>query len=320
MENTNPEGSVKTVRDAASAFLGMMEPTEPEGQPEAPVVEQSAEQYDSEDVQEYEIEEAEQGEEIQEEPQQTPRYRVKVDNEELEVDVDELIKAYSRTSDYTKKTQALAEQRKAIEAEKAKIEEAASVRDTYLQRLQVIEQMLSQQPEEDLAALKDNDPVGYAIKVAEKMEREKQLSAVKAEREAVQAKQVAEHQERMKAHIAQEAERLKAAIPDLADDVKGEVIRKEIREYAKANGWTEQELSQVYDHRAVVALYRAMQYEKLQKSKPAAVKRVAEAPKTLRPGQSVQASPDQDAVKKLKGQLKKSGKQRDAAKLFERFL
>ena len=320
MEDTNPQGSVKTVRDAANTFLGMMEPTEPEGQPEAPVVEQSAEQYDSEDVQEYDTEDAEHGEEVQEEPQQTPKYRVRVDNDEVEVDVDELIKGYSRTSDYTRKTQALAEQRKAIEAEKTKIEEAAKLRDTYFQRLQMIEEMLSQQPEEDLAALKDNDPVGYAIKVAEKMEREKQLSAVKAEREAVQAKQAAEHQERMKAHISQEAERLKAIIPDLADDVKGEIIRKEIREYAKANGWTDQELSQVYDHRAVIALYRAMQYEKLQKSKPAAVKRVAEAPKTLRPGQAQQASPDQDAVKKLKGQLRKSGKQRDAAKLFERFL
>lgn len=312
MEETNPQGSQTDVNGAAAKIFGMLDP-QPEGQAEV----EAAEVEEVEAQAEEEAEAVEQEEEVQE----TPRYRVKVDNEELEVDLDELIKGYSRTSDYTKKTQTLAEQRKQVEAERAKIEEAAKLRETYAQRLQVIEQMLSQQPEEDLSALKDSDPVGYAIKVAEKMEREKQLSAVRAEREAVQAKQIAEHQERLKAHLAQEGERLKAAIPDLADEVKGEIIRKEIRDYAKSNGWTDQELSQVYDHRAVIALYRAMQFEKLQKSKPAVQKKVNEAPKALRPGVAGQRiDKDSEQAKKLAKQLKQTGRTRDAAKIFERFL
>jgi len=312
MEETNPQGSQTDVNGAAAKIFGMLDP-QPEGQAEV----EASEVEEVEAQAEEEAEAVEQEEEVQE----TPRYRVKVDNEELEVDLDELIKGYSRTSDYTKKTQTLAEQRKQVEAERAKIEEAAKLRETYAQRLQVIEQMLSQQPEEDLSALKDSDPVGYAIKVAEKMEREKQLSAVRAEREAVQAKQMAEHQERLKAHLAQEGERLKAAIPDLADEVKGEIIRKEIRDYAKSNGWTDQELSQVYDHRAVIALYRAMQFEKLQKSKPAVQKKVNEAPKALRPGVAGQRiDKDSEQAKKLAKQLKQTGRTRDAAKIFERFL
>ena len=309
MEETNPQGS-QTVNDAASRIFGMLEPEQPEGQ---------AEELAAEEPQEEAAEEV--SEEPQEEVQETPRYRVKVDNEELEVDLDELIKGYSRTSDYTKKTQTLAEQRKQVEAERTKIEEAAKLRDTYAQRLQVIEQMLSTQPEEDLTALKDSDPVGYAIKVAEKMEREKQLAAVKAERESVQARQVAEQQENLKRHLAQEAERLRAAIPDMADDVKGEVIRKEIRDYAKSVGWSDEELSQVYDHRAVLTLYRAMQFEKLMKGKPAAQKKVADAPKALKPGVGNQkVDRDSEAEKKLHKQLKQTGRTRDAAKLFERFL
>jgi len=312
MEETNPQGSQTDVNGAAAKIFGMLDP-QPEGQAEVEATEVEEVEAQAEE----EAEAVEQEEEVQE----TPRYRVKVDNEELEVDLDELIKGYSRTSDYTKKTQTLAEQRKQVEAERAKIEEAAKLRETYAQRLQVIEQMLSQQPEEDLSALKDSDPVGYAIKVAEKMEREKQLSAVRAEREAVQAKQMAEHQERLKAHLSQEGERLKAAIPDLADEVKGEIIRKEIRDYAKSNGWTDQELSQVYDHRAVIALYRAMQFEKLQKSKPAVQKKVNEAPKALRPGVAGQRiDKDSEQAKKLAKQLKQTGRTRDAAKIFERFL
>lgn len=310
MEETNPQGSQTDVNGAAAKIFGMLDP-QPEGQAEVEAAPEEVEAQAEEAVEEVQ----------EEEVQETPRYRVKVDNEELEVDLDELIKGYSRTSDYTKKTQSLAEQRKQVEAERTKIEEAAKLRDTYSQRLQVIEQMLSAQPEEDLTALKDSDPVGYAIKVAEKMEREKQLSAVRAEREAVQAKQAAEQQERLKAHLSQEAERLKAAIPDLADEVKGEVIRKEIRDYAKSNGWTDQELSQVYDHRAVIALYRAMQFEKLQKAKPAVQKKVAEAPKSLKPGVGSQRiDKDSEMAKKLSKQLKQTGRTRDAAAIFERFL
>ena len=315
MEDTNPQGSAKTVDDAAAQIFGMLEPEQPEGQAEAQA-EEVTEEYEAQ----AEESEDEQGEEVQEEVQEPQRFRVKVDNEELEVDLDELIKGYSRTSDYTKKTQNLAEQRKAVESERTKIDEAAKLRDTYAQRLQVIEQMLTQ-PTEDLTALKDNDPVGYAIRVAENMEREKQLQAVRAERESVQAKQVAENQERLKSHIAQEAERLRSAIPDFSDEVKGEVIRKEIRDYAKAVGWSDQELSQVYDHRAVLTLYRAMQFDKLQKSKPAVQKRVAEAPKSLAPGVGSQRlDKDGEMVKKLTKQLKQTGRPRDAAKLFERFL
>jgi hypothetical protein len=315
MEDTNPQGSAKTVDDAAAQIFGMLEPEQPEGQAEAQA-EEVTEEYEAQ----AEESEDELSEEVQEEVQEPQRFRVKVDNEELEVDLDELIKGYSRTSDYTKKTQNLAEQRKAVESERTKIDEAAKLRDTYAQRLQVIEQMLTQ-PTEDLTALKDNDPVGYAIKVAENMEREKQLQAVRAERESVQARQVAENQERLKSHIAQEAERLRSAIPDFSDEVKGEVIRKEIRDYAKSVGWSDQELSQVYDHRAVLTLYRAMQFDKLQKSKPAVQKRVAEAPKSLTPGVgSPRLDKDGEMVKKLTKQLKQTGRPRDAAKLFERFL
>jgi hypothetical protein len=310
MEDTNPQGSVKTVSDAAEAFLGMLEPQEPEGQPE----EQAAESEESFETEEY----AEQ-EESQEEQEQ-PSYRVKVDNEEVEVTLDELLKGYSRTSDYTKKTQTLAEQRKAVEAERTKIEEAAKLRDQYAQRLGIIEQMLTSQPEENLAELKETDPIGYAVKVAERAERDKQLAAVRAERQQLAQRQQAEQQERLQMHLTQEQERLKAAIPELADQVKGEVIRKEIRDFAKSIGFSDQELTQVYDHRAVMTLYKAMQYDKLQKSRPEATKKVTQAPRMMRPGTSTPEARETQESKKMREQLKRSGSKNDAARIFERLL
>ena len=150
-ENTNPQGSV-TVNQAANAFLSLMDSPTEEAQAQPQVeeneqVEMEAEQSEEAEAssEDYTDESAEETEYQEEESQETPTYKVKVDNEEVEVTLDELLQGYSRTKDYTKKTQALAETRKAIEAEKSKIEEAKQLRDTYAQRLEVMEQVLTRQ-------------------------------------------------------------------------------------------------------------------------------------------------------------------------------
>lgn len=325
-ENTNPNGSV-SVNEAASAFLSLMDsPTEEaEAQPEVETQEQESEEVEysaedgSEDYTDENAEETEAEEEVTQEPQ---KFKVKVDNEEIEVTLEELQQGYSRTKDYTKKTQALAETRKAVEAEKARIEEAKQLRDTYAQRLQVIEQMLNQNPDnENLAELKESDPIGYAIKVAERAEREKQLQAVQAEKQRIAQQQQAEQQEYLKKHLASEAEKLKEWIPEFRDEVKADLARKEIRSYAKSIGFSDQELANVYDARAVQTLYKAMQYEKLMKGKSVATKKVTEAPKTLKAGAAQpQGTSEQEAIKKQFQKLRQTGKKQDAAKLFEKFI
>ncbi len=181
-ENTNPQGSVdNSVSGAANAFMSFLEPQaeEAQAQPEPSEAEYSAES-EEQDVS------AEEAESQEEEVEELPKYRVKVSGEEVEVSLDELLNGYSRTADYQKKTQSLAEQRKAVEADRIKIDEAAKTRETYAQRLQVIEQLLQQQDQsQDLASLKAEDPIAYAVAMGEKMERDKQLQAVQMERQRV---------------------------------------------------------------------------------------------------------------------------------------
>ena len=321
-ENTNPQGSVDTaVRGAANAFMSFLEPQaeEAQAQPEAseqPITELVGDpEFEEQDVS------AEEAVEQEEEVEELPRYRVKVSGEEVEVTLDELLNGYSRTADYQKKTQSLAEQRKAVEAERVKIEEAAKTRETYAQRLQVIEQLLQQQNQgEDLSSLKAEDPIAYAVAMAEKVEREKQLAAVQAERQRVQQEQMTYQQAQLQKHIQGEQAKLIEAIPEFKDDVKAEIVRRDIRNYAKSIGFTDQELSQVYDSRAVLALYKAAQYDKLMANKGAATKKVANAPKTIRPGTSNPQSSENEAVKKERARLRQSGNKKDAARLFERFL
>jgi hypothetical protein len=310
--DTNPNGSAKTVGQAADAFSGLMGGEEAQAQPEPQeVIEEVIEQSEEDYSDEYE--------EPEEEP--APTYRVKVGKEEVDVPLDELLKGYSRTADYTKKTQEVAEARKMVESDRQRIDEASRLRDQYAERLGVIEQMLSQTDKaEDLSALKENDPIGYAVRVAEQSEREKQLAAVRAERQKLAQSQQAEQGERLKAHLATEAAKLREAIPDLSDEIKGEVVKRDIRDFAKSIGFSDQELTQVYDSRAVLTLYKAMQYDKLVKGKTDATKKVSQAPRMLRPGTSTPEARETETMKKMQQQLKKSGKKGDAARLFERFI
>lgn len=307
-----------TVEGAANAFLGLMGGDEgSDGQPE-PQLEANESEAESEES--YEESEVEQDEEVeeQEEPQ---KFRVKAAGEEREVTLDELIKSYQLGTDYTKKSQAVAEERKAVEADRQAIQEAKALRDQYAQRLEIMEQMLRPQDEtENLAYLKETDPIGYSVKVAEMVERDKQLNAVRAERERIAQQQEQERQQNLQRMVAEESQKLVAAVPEFADPTKGEALRKDIRSFGKSLGFSDQELASVYDSRAVLTLYKAMQYDKLMASKPEVTKKVAQAPKVMKPGVAQSRDTGSEELKKLKARAKQSGRVADAASVFERFI
>ncbi len=306
MENTNPSGSESlNVNEAASAFESLMGDSEEAEQGQA---EEQTEELQASDEVEYSEE--------SEEPK--PRYKVKASGEEVEVELDELIKGYQQGADYTKKSQALAEQRKALEAERQHLEYVKQERQAYAQKLQALDSFLSQQNQGvNLDVLKETDPIGYAVAVAEQSQREKQLAVVRQEQQRLAQQQQSEHHASLQNHLRQESEKLTSLIPELATP-QGDAVRKQIRDYAKSVGWTDQELSQLYDSRAVLTLYNGMKYAQLQKSKPEVNKKLQAAPKMMRSGTSApptKSSSDKQAMQRLR----ETGKVSDAAKAFERF-
>ena len=314
-QNTTPQGSGElTVEGAANAFLSMMD-REDGSEKEQPESASEANESDAESDYESEVEQEDDGEE-----QEQPTYLVKAAGEEREVTLDELIKSYQLGTDYTKKSQAVAEERKAVESERQAVQEAKQLRDTYAQRLEMIEQMLQPQQEENLEYLKETDPIGYSVKVAEMVQKEKQLAAVQAERSRIHQQQEQDRQMQMQSVVAEEMQKLSSAIPEFTDPAKGEAIRNDIRAFGKQLGFSDNELAAVYDSRAVLTLYKAMQYDKLVASKPAITKKVNEAPKAIKPGVSKPRDSNAEETRKLKARAKSSGSIRDAASVFERFI
>ena len=335
MTSDTTESGNLTVTDAASAIEGMLSAPEDSTQEQPEVVEEQTEEVaeveEAEDqadyeeaveatedeVEEYVDSEVEEPEVVEEE--QT--FTIKAAGEEKEVTLDELKKSYQLGSDYTKKTQEVAEQRKVIEQEAKAIIEARKVRDDYSQKLQAIEQFLTgtNDSPEDLAAMKENDPIGYAVKVAEMTEKKEQLQAVQAEKNRLAQEQQADNQAQMQKFVQQEQIKLAESLPEFSDKAKGEQVRNDIRSYGKKVGFTDEELSQVYDSRHVLVLHKAAQYDKLMAGKAGVKKKVAKAPKTVKSGAKVKQNVTDIQKKQLK-KLQQTGSARDAAAIFENFI
>jgi len=302
MDSSNPNGTSLTVGQAANTFLGMMDGEEP----------QQEQAQDQTEDQELVASESEESEEEQ-------RFVVKAAGEEREVTLQELIEGYQKGTDYHKKTNQLAEQRKAVEAEKSAIEQAKQARDAYSQRLQAMDNFLNQQMRgEDIESLKDVDPIAYAVKVAERTQQEKQIQQIRAEQQRIAREQHAEREAQMERHLVEEAKRVAEAIPDYGHPEKGEKVRSELRSFAKSIGYSENELANATDSRAVLTLWMASQFQKLQKS--GVNKRVVEAPKSLKSGNATGKTIATEQAKADFARLKKTGSRQDAAKVFERFL
>ena len=265
-------------------------------------------------------EEEDEVEEFEDEPE-VKTYKVKAAGEEVEVTEDDLIKSYQMEADYTKKSQKLSEDRKVVEANIAKIQESIAVRNEYAQKLEQVSQVLNDEfdSSEDLEQLRENDPVSFAVKIAERTENQKKLNVINQERQKVMQEQQLAQQQHMQQTVANESKKLVELMPEFSDKVKGEQIKKDIRSYGLTNGFTEQEMSAVYYSRHVLMLNKAMKYDQIMKSKAGTVKKVSKAPKTINKGKKVSNS--QAAIhQKQRARLKSSGSVEDAVSVFKNLI
>ena len=309
-----------TVSEAAERLFNSME-SEEQSEDQA---ETDNEELNDEGTEESESDESDnEQDDSEDEEQAEPTYKLKIAGEEKTLTQSELIKLAQEGGDYTKKTQQLAEQRQQLQAEAQAIQESKQLRDAYAQRLQMVEQILSNQANqsEDLESLKINDPIGYSVRVAELTQQREQLNAIQIEKQRIAEQQQAEYIQQMQNYVAMESQKLAEKLPDYVDPEKGESLRNNLKSYAKNElGFSDDELAQVRDSRHVLALYKAWQFDQLQKSKPAINKKVSEQPKTIKSGNSTSGNRADENAKRDLNKLKQTGSIRDAARLFERFL
>lgn len=219
------------------------------------------------------------GEEVEEEVQ---LYKVKIDGEEAEVTLEEALSGYQRERTFHKRMNEVSQKSKAIEAESA---ETKRLRDEYAKGLQQLEQAL-RVPEpnwEELRRTKTNEE--FASIHAEYQIQQNNLAKVQQQQQAIMSQQQAEVQAQYQNHLKTEFDTMLDKIPAWRDEKVREAERSKVISYAKSKmGYTDDEIAQASDHRAIVTLRKAMLYDELMGGKTQAKKKVKTAPKMVKAG------------------------------------
>jgi hypothetical protein len=315
------------LQQAEQAFQSMLTGETPDNQqqldeevPEEAEAEIEAEEPEIEA--EAESEEIEAEEDQQEEAEQEPDkyYRVKLDGEDYEVTLDEALAGYQRQQDYTKKTQAVAEEKKQLQAEQ---EAAQQDRLRYQQNLEhLVQQQQAQQPvEPDWDALYESDPLQWMKQKEDFRSQKERNLELQQQHFQMQQQQQQEQQQQMQEHLVQQQQTLVDAIPEWQDQKVMQQEKAQIRQYAVDTlGYSAEEISQVYDARAVQALRHGMIASGLQGKGKVKLKPAAPAIRSVTPGSAPEQPRKQTSVHKAKIRLAKSGKMSDAAEVFKQLL
>jgi hypothetical protein len=250
--------------------------------------------------------------------------RVKVDGEEVEVTLAELRNGYSRTSDYTRKAQALAEERKAFQSEAETIRQE---RAQYAELLPLLQQQIMQQvsSEPDWDSLYNEDPIEASrLERQWKKSREEQayrLQAIQAEQERLAQEQATYQMRQLQEFVEAERAKLPDVIPEWKNQETMVQEAKELRDWAVAQGLTQQEIEGLTQASHVALLRKAMLYDK-GRTKVAQAKAVKpKQGKVIRPGsRGTQVDGRSSDVKSASQRLARSGRISDAAALLDKLI
>lgn len=175
-----------------------------------------------------------------------------------------------------------------------------------------------------MAELRQTDPAEYAAAFAEHQERSRSVASMKQEL----ASEYAQYKEREKAELeakqAQYIQKAFAVLPQIIPEWADERVAKQeapmIRDYGTRTGFTEEDMSKIYDPRLLKVFRDAALHSKQEAAKPEQKKKVASiGKKVLKSGKSKsKVDRKHDAFKADRKKLRGSGDVRDAAALFEK--
>lgn len=221
--------------------------------------------------------------------------------------------ALLRQSDYTQKTQEVAEQRKAVEQLTQVVEQRQRVMLQTFDKaveLREIKNRLSQYEQIDWQSLAATDPTqATQLHIAyQQLQREAQNKNGELQQVSNQLQQLTETQRQQK--LADGTQYLKTHIPDFSEKTAADIASVATKHY----GITPAELKAISednpDARFVHVLHDAMKWRALQAAKPQAMQKVTQAPKVIKPAAT---PPKQRTNLAALDRLKKGGRVEDLA-------
>lgn len=245
---------------------------------------------------------------------------VKVQGDQSEVNLSDLIKGYQLQSDYTRKNEAFLNQKKEWEANQAK---AQAELNAELQKAGHAFKIAQDQLTHEFHAinwdqLQKDDPQDYLIKRQQFGERQAQIDTAINEAtqnaQAVMQQQQQQREAKRSEYLQKENDLLLQAIPEWKEaEARAKGVEK-VAVYLTNNGFSTEEVATIGDHRIVLMAHKAMNNDRMAKDTDVALKKVKKAPKLVKP--NARQSPDQGRktrINKLKTKAFQTGRAEDIA-------
>ena len=242
--------------------------------------------------------------------------------ENIEVEADEVKNLILRQKDYTQKTQSLAETRKQLDAERNSIRAIQQIGSELQQEYEALRKTEELEVDQEYwDRLKTDNPMQYMIEKQDLQERNLERGKSQAKLNSLHQQMQNQQQLEFNQRLAEEQLKLAEAIPEWQDQQRAQEERTQLRAYGLSMGFSEKELSEVYDSRAVRVLRSAMKWEDLQSKKGSLKRKALQVPASA--GATLaQANPRRKHTEltKAKQRLAKSGKRTDATAAFQLML
>jgi hypothetical protein len=247
---------------------------------------------------------------------------VKIDGQEKQVPLSDVIKSFQLEGHVNNKSIELSEARRNFEAEQQAARELVKQQIAQNQQLgNLAQQQLNWEYNQvDWNSLRVTNPAEFAAKMAEFQQRNNQIQGYMQQ---LTQQQQLEEQQRAKeseALVSQERQRMLDAVPAWNDPSTFAKDREQMVRVGRELGFTDAELGKITDHRQMRILHMAAQYQALQANKPAALKKVREAPAMAKPGTRTNTDPSQVKRQQVIERFNKNPRDQDAAAaMFELF-
>jgi hypothetical protein len=250
--------------------------------------------------------------------------KTKIDGKEGKQRLRDLIKSHQLEGHLNQKLMTHAEEVKAFQTEKQNFLQTSQHKLHQLEAGVKIAQKLL---EGEFAGvnwqeLQNTDPLQFAQQYTAFQQRQAQINHVAnllgQERQQAQQAELQQQQ----SYLAEQMRLMETKIPEWNDQSRREKELAEIIPIAKdVYGISEEEIRSRTDHRELLVLRDAWQWQKLQKQKPAVVNKVKTAPKLLKPGSSQsKAAVNNLQLQASRARLKQTGKVSDAKPALKQLL
>ena len=234
--------------------------------------------------------------------------KTKIGGEDGKVKFADLIKSYQLQGHVDKQVREAAEVRKQANEYAAQVQQQTQVQQAVVGKIaeaKSIEAELAQYQGIDWNVLIDSDPV-QAMKLERQM-RDLQGKHQQRVNEINQAAQYVQQsqQQQTAASLENERQALMQAVPEWSSEAVAVKEKQAIAADLKSRGYSERDIQNLSDHKAVLLARDAMLYRQQKAAGSIVEKQVREAPKIIKPGST--GAKNTNSVQRIHNEVKRTG-------------